>query len=375
MKEKTKKEKQGHARLFELAGARKNKLTLACLLSVLSSAARIVPFFTIYGVVVELLAHYTAPAEADQGKILALCAITFGAALVYGVCAYASSAISHTAAYEIIYELRLQLMEKLSRISSGYFTGTTQGAIKKIVSDDSDQIEAFLAHHLCEIAAAIATPVFTLLYLFFMDWRLALVTLLPICISLWMLSSCLRQPDKAALQAELHDAQERMQAPCRVHPRHECGEGVQPDPQRLPPVRGRPESLHRCGGADGTGQRQAHGRYYAFFGAQLLFLLPAAAAHPHGRQLSGFPARHSAVLSGGRRIEGAAGKHDADGDPLQPHPGGVRRMDNILRQPEPDQEGTGNPTASMWNFPMWSLPIPKASRWWIMSLSVSPKER
>ena len=81
MKEKTKKEKQGLARLFELAGARKNKLTLACLLSVLSSAARIVPFFTIYGVVVELLAHYTAPAEADQGKILALCAITFGAAL------------------------------------------------------------------------------------------------------------------------------------------------------------------------------------------------------------------------------------------------------------------------------------------------------
>ena len=41
MKEKTKKEKQGHARLFELAGARKNKLTLACLLSVLSSAARL----------------------------------------------------------------------------------------------------------------------------------------------------------------------------------------------------------------------------------------------------------------------------------------------------------------------------------------------
>ena len=70
MKEKTKKEKQGLARLFELAGARKNKLTLACLLSVLSSAARIVPFFTIYGVVVELLAHYTAPAVQTRGKFL-----------------------------------------------------------------------------------------------------------------------------------------------------------------------------------------------------------------------------------------------------------------------------------------------------------------
>ena len=345
MKEKTKKEKQGHARLFELAGARKNKLTLACLLSVLSSAARIVPFFTIYGVVVELLAHYTAPAEADQGKILALCAITFGAALVYGVCAYASSAISHTAAYEIIYELRLQLMEKLSRISSGYFTGTTQGAIKKIVSDDSDQIEAFLAHHLCEIAAAIATPVFTLLYLFFMDWRLALVTLLPICISLWMLSSCLRQPDKAALQAELHDARSGCRH-CRVHPRHECGEGVQPDPQRLPPVRGRPESLHRCGGADGTGQRQAHGRYYAFFGAQLLFLLPAALLliPTADSYLDFLPVILLFFLVGGglkEPLENMMQMVILSSRILE----GVRRMDNILRQPEPDQEGTGNPTA------------------------------
>lgn len=68
MKEKTKKEKQGHARLFELAGAAEKTADAGCLLSVLSSAARIVPFFTIYGVVVELLAHYTAPAEARPGE-------------------------------------------------------------------------------------------------------------------------------------------------------------------------------------------------------------------------------------------------------------------------------------------------------------------
>lgn len=324
MKEKTKKEKQGHARLFELAGARKNKLTLACLLSVLSSAARIVPFFTIYGVVVELLAHYTAPAEADQGKILALCAITFGAALVYGVCAYASSAISHTAAYEIIYELRLQLMEKLSRISSGYFTGTTQGAIKKIVSDDSDQIEAFLAHHLCEIAAAIATPVFTLLYLFFMDWRLALVTLLPICISLWMLSSCLRQPDKAALQAELHDAQERMQGTV-VEYIHGMSV-VKVFNRTLSAFRRYEGDLnHFTDVVERTARANARpmGAYYAFFGAQLLFLLPAALLLiPTADSYLDFLPVILLFFLVGRRIEGAAGKHDADGDPLQPHPGG-----------------------------------------------------
>lgn len=62
MRSKSPKEKQGVARLFELAGQRGRKLTLACVLSVLSSAARIVPFFTIYGVVRELLAHYLCPA-------------------------------------------------------------------------------------------------------------------------------------------------------------------------------------------------------------------------------------------------------------------------------------------------------------------------
>lgn len=70
MRSKSPKEKQGVARLFELAGQRGRKLTLACVLSVLSSAARIVPFFTIYGVVRELLAHYQEPSMVDQNAIL-----------------------------------------------------------------------------------------------------------------------------------------------------------------------------------------------------------------------------------------------------------------------------------------------------------------
>lgn len=78
------------------------------------------------------------------------------------------------------------------------------------MSDDTEQIEVFIAHHLCDIAAAIATPVFTLLYLF-LDWRLALVTLITILISFILLGICLTRPDKAALQVEMHDAQEAMQ--------------------------------------------------------------------------------------------------------------------------------------------------------------------
>lgn len=347
MKQKPNKEKQGLGRLFALAGARKKPLTLACLLSVCSSGARIVPFFTIYGVVAELLAHYAAPAEVDQGKILSLCAVTFGAALVYGVCAYASSALSHTAAYEIIYALRLQLMEKLSRVSSGYFTGTTQGAVKKIVSDDADQLEGFLAHHLCEIAAAVATPVFALLYLFFMDWRLALVTLLPIFISLWMLASCLRRPDKAALQVELHDAQERMQGTV-VEYIHGMGV-VKVFNRTLSAFRRYEEDLnHFTDVVARTARANARpmGAYYAFFGAQLLFLLPAVLLllPTADSYLDFLPVILLFFLVGGglkEPLENMMQMGILSGRIME----GVRRIDGILRQPEPEQNGTGAPTA------------------------------
>ena len=346
MRSKSPKEKQGVARLFELAGQRGRKLTLACVLSVLSSAARIVPFFTIYGVVRELLAHYQEPSMVDQNAILTLCAVTFGAALVYGLCAFISSALSHTAAYEIIYDLRLQLMEKLSRVSSGFFTGTTQGAIKKVVSDDSNQIEAFLAHHLCEIAAAVATPVFTLLYLFGMDWRLAIVTLLPILISLVLLSACLKQPDKAALQVELHDAQERMQGTV-VEYIHGMSV-IKVFNRTLSAFRRFEEDLnHFTEVVDRTARANAKsmGAYYAFFGAQLLFLLPAVLLLiPMAESYLDFlpvillfflvgsglkePMENlmQMVILSGRIVEG------------------VNRIDNILRQPEPDQDGAGDPT-------------------------------
>ena len=345
MRSKSPKEKQGVARLFELAGQRGRKLTLACVLSVLSSAARIVPFFTIYGVVRELLAHYQEPSMVNQNAILMLCAVTFGAALVYGLCAFISSALSHTAAYEIIYDLRLQLMEKLSRVSSGFFTSTTQGAIKKVVSDDSNQIEAFLAHHLCEIAAAVATPVFTLLYLFGMDWRLAIVTLLPILISLVLLSACLKQPDKAALQVELHDAQERMQGTVveYIH-----GMSVIKVFNRTLNAFQRYEGdlNHFTEVVDRTARANSRpmGAYYAFFGAQLLFLLPAVLLLiPTAESYLDFlsvillfflvgsglkePMENlmQMVILSGRIVEG------------------VNRIDNILRQPEPDQNGAGDP--------------------------------
>lgn len=269
------RKKTGFARLMELAGKKKRKLTAACTLAVLSSAARMVPFFTIYGVISILISARFDLSKIPQGHIGVLVGITLTSALVYGVCAYISSALAHTAAYDVIYELRIKLMDKLAKLPSGYFTGTTQGSIKKIMSDDTEQIEVFIAHHLCDIAAAIATPVFTLLYLFFMDWRLALVTLIPIVISFVLLGICLARPDKAALQMEMHDAQEAMQGTI-VEYIHGMAV-IKIFNRNLSAFRRYEGDIERFVKAvEKTAKANAWpmAAYYAFFGSQLLFLLP-----------------------------------------------------------------------------------------------------
>ncbi|ADY55549.1 Xenobiotic-transporting ATPase [Syntrophobotulus glycolicus DSM 8271] len=339
------REKTGLARILELAGPKKAKLLVACLLAVVSSAARLVPFFTIYGVIRELLAHYTLTAAIDPAVLYTLAGYTFAAALVYGVCAFASSALAHGAAYDILYALRLQLMEKLGRIPSGYFTGTTQGAIKKVLTDDVEQIEVFLAHHLADIAAAIATPLFTLLYLFLLDWRLALVTLAPIAVSVSLLAGGLKNPRGAQTQVDMHNTKEKMEGTIveYIHGMpvikifNRTLSAFQRYERDVSAYVGAVERT-ACHFAPGMGA------YYAFFGAQLLFLLPAGLLllPTAASYLDFLPLLLLFFLVGGGLKEPLENMMQ-----MVVHSGriteGVKRIDRILRQPEPAATGSGNP--------------------------------
>jgi ATP-binding cassette subfamily B protein len=340
------KEKHGISRLLELAGPKKNKLLIACALSVLSSAARLVPFFTIYGVIEELLAHYSTPAAIDTARIYTLVLYTFLAALVYGICSFSSSVLAHGCAYDIIYELRIRLMDKLGRISSGFFTGTTQGAIKKTLFDDVEQIELFIAHHIADIAAAIAMPVFTLVYLFIMDWRLALVTLVPIFISIFLLAGGLKNPKGAQTQVDMHDAKEKMEGTI-VEYIHGMPV-IKIFNRTLQAFRRYEQDVSAY--VDTVEHTAYHfapsmGAYYAFFGAQLLFLLPAGLllARHASSYMDFLPLLLLFFLVGGGLKEPLENMMQ-----MVVHSRriteGVSRMDNILNQPELSEAGNKFPT-------------------------------
>lgn len=109
---KQEKKKEGIARLMELAGTKKAGLTAACTLSVLSSLFRIFPYFTIYATLKMLIDSCSSGSGFSFETALPLILMTAASAILYGVCAYSSAILSHGAAFDILYELRMKLMEK-----------------------------------------------------------------------------------------------------------------------------------------------------------------------------------------------------------------------------------------------------------------------
>ncbi len=167
--------KQGLGRLIEIAGQKKVNLILSGFLSAISAALGFIPFVIVYLVIVELL---NPPIE--QAYVIRLAWIAFSSIICRAIFLYGSSMLSHIAAFDILYGLRRNLSRKLGGLHMGYFTQRTSGEIKKIVNEDVERVELFVAHHIPDIVAGVILPIITISYLFTIDWRLSLIMLIPL---------------------------------------------------------------------------------------------------------------------------------------------------------------------------------------------------
>lgn len=96
--------------------------------------------------------------------------------------------------------LRQRLMDKLSTLPLGWFTNRKAADVKTLVGDDVAALHYLVTHSVFDLVAAIVTPVATLGYLFAVQWRLALVLLLPLVVFLVvMIRISRRDADKNAL--------------------------------------------------------------------------------------------------------------------------------------------------------------------------------
>lgn len=98
--------------------------------------------------------------------------------------------------------LRSRLLSKLSRLPLGWFTARGSGSIKQLVADDTLSLHYLVTHAIPDAVAAVVAPVAVLVYLFAVDWRVALVLFVPVLIYLVLMSVMMTQSGPKISQAQ-----------------------------------------------------------------------------------------------------------------------------------------------------------------------------
>ena len=183
----TNKRKTGLARLIEIAGTKRRLLIGAMLLAVITAIVQFVPIIAVYNILIELAEHALDPSLIDKAYIWLWSYIALGAFFAFGVLTFASLMLSHIAAFNILYEIRMQLVQKMVRLPLGFFSRRASGELKKIMGDDVERIELFIAHHIPDIVTAVLFPLILVSYMFAVDWRLAIVVLAVLAVAFYVM--------------------------------------------------------------------------------------------------------------------------------------------------------------------------------------------
>ena len=166
------KEQSPVARIWELGESEHGKLITAVILAVIGVACGMAPYFAAARIIVLLLAGETAVTAYVPWLIAALAGFLLRTVLYNG-----ALGISHKATFRILKTIRQKLLAKLPRLPLGTVMDMSSGKLKETIVDQVDGMETTLAHLFPEMTANIVTPLLTVVYLFVLDWRLALLSL------------------------------------------------------------------------------------------------------------------------------------------------------------------------------------------------------
>ena len=164
--------------LFAYARGEKKRMYLSVVLSVLSVAVGLLPFYCMYRLICLFTAGTATAAGVVHWCLLALLCYA-GKILLLSL----STGVSHAMAYTILESLRLRLADRLLHAPLGNVENHSIGEIKSMMVDKIENIEPPLAHMIPEGAGHIVLPVVSIIALAVLDWRLALASLVTFPLS------------------------------------------------------------------------------------------------------------------------------------------------------------------------------------------------
>ena len=168
------------SRLMEYAGNFQFLTYSSWLLSALSALIALVPYWYIWCIIYDILNVYPDFEKAQSLPHYGLMAVLF--ALLSMLIYTAALMCSHIAAFRIASNIRSISMHHIAALPLGFTESFGSGKLRKIVNESSAATETYLAHQLPDKAGAIATPCGLLILLLVFDWRLGLLSLVPVAL-------------------------------------------------------------------------------------------------------------------------------------------------------------------------------------------------
>ena len=181
------KKQSNLSRLLGYAGNHKYLIYASWILSAVSALVSLVPYLYIWLVMREVLEtapHFENAVGLTHNGWMAV-GFAVAAVLIY----IAGLMCSHMGAFRIATNMRITTMEHILKLPLGVSESFGSGKLRKIVNESSAATETYLAHQLPDRSGAIATPCGLLILLFVFDWRLGVLSLLPVALGFAIMMS------------------------------------------------------------------------------------------------------------------------------------------------------------------------------------------
>ena len=181
------KKKSDLSRLMDYAGDYRYFTYASWVLAAASALLALVPFLYIWRIIRDVLEVAPNYGEAVNIPHYGWMAVLFAIVsyLVY-ICALLCS---HMSAFRVATNLRLETANHLAKLPLGFTETFGSGKLRKIIQESTGAAETYLAHQLPDKYSAIATPVGLLVLLFVFDWRLGLLSLVPVFLGFGIMST------------------------------------------------------------------------------------------------------------------------------------------------------------------------------------------
>ena len=187
MDKKTEKKPSDLKRLFGYAGNFRFLTVASIILSAVSAVMALAPFVFIWKIIKEVLDAAPDFSKAQNISSYGWTAVVFAAgSLVIYICALMCS---HAAAFRVQVNMRSQAMHHIAALPLGFMDSIGSGKMRKIVNDSSATTETYLAHQLPDMAGAYVTPLALIALLLVFDWKLGLLSLVPVVLAFLIMSS------------------------------------------------------------------------------------------------------------------------------------------------------------------------------------------